>query len=134
MIRWLSSPFNRLILTLAVGLIVFPVLLYLVYLTLPGSTILIHGQFPSPDGTWTATVSEVDGGATVSSNTSLHLSAAEHPDDPEQSELVLWLRGRHAIGVEWRDETRLVVRLPKGADAVHEGQPSNGVQVEFVRE
>ena len=131
MIRWLSSPFNRLILTLAVGLIVFPVLLYL---TLPGSTILVHGQFPSPDGTWTATVSEVDGNATVSSNTHLHLSAAKHPDDPEKSEHVLWLRGRHAIGVEWQDERRLVVRLPKGADAVHQGQPSNGVRIDYVQE
>ncbi|HYC01787.1 MAG TPA: hypothetical protein VED40_00750 [Azospirillaceae bacterium] len=134
MTKWLSSPFNRLILTLVVGLPLLPVLLYLVYLTLSGSTILNHGRFPSPDGSWMAILSEVEGNATVSSNTRLSIAASEARDDPEKSELVLWLRGRKTVGVEWQDERRLVVRLPKGADAVHQGQPSNGVRIDYVQE
>ena len=79
-------------------------------------------------------MSEVDGNATVSSNTRLSIAATEDQDDPETSELVLWLRGRKTVSVEWKDEKRLLVRLPKGADAVHQGQPSNGVRIDFLRE
>ena len=78
-----------------------------------------------------ATIFESDCGATTDFATSVSIRNADKSFGPAQHNLALGIAGRQPVTILWRDDSTLIVRLPKESDARIKKGEVNGVTISF---
>ncbi len=91
----------------------------------------VLSEATSHSGGMIATVFESDCGATTDFATSVSIRNEGKSFNPTKDNLVVGIAGQHSITIAWRNDSTLVVGLPKEADARIKKEQVNGVTISY---
>ncbi len=85
----------------------------------------------SPDGKHVAIIFDIDCGATTGFNTQLSIIPTQATFDPISKPSILALKGKHTLRLQWIDDAKLRVVIPKDAPQYHKESTDSGVSIEY---
>jgi hypothetical protein len=91
----------------------------------------VLSEATSPSDRMIATVFESDCGATTDFATSVSIRNAGKSFSPTKHNLVVGIAGQQPVTILWRDDSNLIVRLPKESDARIKKEEVNGVTISY---